>query len=256
MANGEWLRGQVLRMLDNFMLKIRRSESPFYAQLYRLAKTLQAIHMPVIPGVHHVLYNERRFRLAVWRAFIRVVYHEPLFKTKCAQVGTNLRLVGGLPLLMGNPIHLIIGDDVTISGVTTFVGSKLVSRPVLKIGSGSYIGYQTGIVTGRGVYIGRHVLIANRVFIAAEDSHPLDPILRMQNKPPRPDDVKSIWIEDHAWIGEGATILKGVCVGQAAVVAAHAVVTKDVPSYTVVAGNPASVVKLLQHERELPCSVT
>jgi acetyltransferase-like isoleucine patch superfamily enzyme len=156
---------------------------------------------------------------------------------------------------MGNPIHLIIGDDVTISGVTTFVGSKLVSRPVLEIGSGSYIGYQTGIVTGRGVYIGRHVLIANRVFIAAEDNHPLEPIARMKNEPPRLEDIKSIWIEDYVWVGEGATILKGVRVGQAAVVAAHAVVTKDVPSYSVVAGNPASVVKLLHHEQELSCKV-
>lgn len=63
----------------------------------------------VIPGVHHELYNERRLRLTAWRAFIRVVYHEPLFKTRCARVGTSLRLVGGLPLLMGNPIHLTIG---------------------------------------------------------------------------------------------------------------------------------------------------
>jgi len=243
-------------MLDNFMVKVRRRESPFHARLYRLAKAIQKIHMPVIPGVHHFLYNERRLRLAAWRAFVRVVYHEPLFKTRCARVGTNLHLVGGLPLLMGNPIHLIIGDDVTISGVTTFVGSKLVSRPVLEIGSGSYIGYQTGIVTGRGVYIGRHVLIANRVFIAAEDNHPLEPIARMKNEPARLEDIKSIWIEDHAWIGEGATILKGVRVGQAAVVAAHAVVTKDVASYTVVAGNPASVVKVLQHEQELSCRIT
>lgn len=248
--------GKVVRMFDNFMVKIRRRESLFHARLYRLVKAVQAIHMLVIPGVHHMLYNERRLRLAAWRTFIRVVYHEPLFKTRCAQVGTNLRLVGGLPLLMGNPIHLIIGDDVTISGVTTFVGSKLVSRPVLKIGSGSYIGYQTGIVTGRGVYIGCHVLIANRVFIAAEDSHPLEPIARMKNEPPCPEDVKSIWIEDNAWIGEGATILKGVRVGQAAVVAAHAVVTKDVPSYTVVAGNPASVVKSLHREPELSCWAT
>ena len=54
-----------------------------------------------------------------------------------------------------------------------------------------------------------------------------------------------MWIEDGAWIGEGSTILKGVRVGYGAVVAAQAVVTKDVPPYTVVAGNPAKVVKQL-----------
>lgn len=54
-----------------------------------------------------------------------------------------------------------------------------------------------------------------------------------------------MWIEDGAWIGEGATVLKDVRVGYGAVVAAQAVVTKDVPPYTVVAGNPATVVKQL-----------
>ncbi|WP_447977162.1 acyltransferase [Candidatus Nitrospira bockiana] len=235
-----------MRAIDDVMVKIRRRETPLYARLYRWAKALRELHMPVIPGVHHVLYDERRIRLAVWHTMLRVLYHEPLFKTRCARVGRNLRLIGGIPLLMGTPIHLVIGDDVTISGVTTFVGSKMVERPVLEIGSGSYIGYQTGIVTGRGVYIGRHVLIANRVFIAAEDNHPLDPIARMQNLPPPIEEIKSIWIEDGAWIGEGATVLKGVRIGRGAVVGAHAVVTRDVPEWTVVAGNPARPVKSLR----------
>ena len=56
-----------------------------------------------------------------------------------------------------------------------------------------------------------------------------------------------IVIEDNVWIGEYATILKGVTIGKGAVVASHAVVTKDVPPYTIVAGNPARVVKELHH---------
>ena len=67
----------------------------------------------------------------------------------------------------------------------------------------------------------------------------------MRHDPPPLEDIQSIWIEDGAWIGDNATILKGVRVGQGSVVATHAVVTKDVPSYTVVAGNPARVVKKL-----------
>lgn len=206
---------------------------------------MQSLHMPVIPGLHHALYHERRLRLALLHAFLRVVYYEPMFKTRCELVGRNLRLIGGIPLLMGNPIRIRIGDDVTISGVTTFVGSKMADRPTLEIGTGSHIGYQTAIVTGHGVHIGEHVLIANRVFIAGDDGHPLDPIARIQNLPPSVDDVKEVWIEDGAWIGEYATVLKGVRVGKGAVVGAHAVVTTDVPAYTVVAGNPAKVVKEL-----------
>ncbi len=50
-------------------------------------------------------------------------------------------------------------------------------------------------------------------------------------------------IGNNVWIGEKATILPGVTIGDGVVVAANAVVTKDVPSYCVVAGNPAKVIK-------------
>lgn len=55
--------------------------------------------------------------------------------------------------------------------------------------------------------------------------------------------TKPIRIMDNVWIATGATILPGVTVGEGGVVAAGAVVTKDVPPWTVVAGNPAKVVK-------------
>ena len=109
---------------------------------------------PVIPGVHHLLYEERRLRHGLWHTFLRTLYYEPMFKTRCEQVGRNLRVIGGLPLLMGNPIRLVVGNDVTISGVTTIIGSKPIDNPILEIGSDSYIGYQVTIVTGRGVHIG------------------------------------------------------------------------------------------------------
>jgi acetyltransferase-like isoleucine patch superfamily enzyme len=54
---------------------------------------------------------------------------------------------------------------------------------------------------------------------------------------------KKIEIKDKAWIGFNVIILKGVTIGEGAVVAAGSVVTKDVPAYTVVAGNPAVIVK-------------
>ena len=60
--------------------------------------------------------------------------------------------------------------------------------------------------------------------------------------------AEGIVIENDAWIGAGAIILDGVRVGQGAVVGAGAVVTRDVPPHTVVAGNPASVVKTITGE--------
>ena len=57
---------------------------------------------------------------------------------------------------------------------------------------------------------------------------------------------KPIEIKDNVWIGEYSAILKGVTVGEGSIVASHAVVTKDVPPYSIVAGNPADVVKKLE----------
>jgi galactoside O-acetyltransferase len=58
-----------------------------------------------------------------------------------------------------------------------------------------------------------------------------------------------IIIESKVWVGFGVVILKGVTVGEGAVIGAKSVVTKDVPAWSVVAGNPAQVVKIIPEER-------
>lgn len=57
--------------------------------------------------------------------------------------------------------------------------------------------------------------------------------------------IAPVQIQNKVWIGFNASILKGVTIGEGAIVAAEAVVTKDVPAYSVVAGNPAMVVRTL-----------
>jgi len=59
-------------------------------------------------------------------------------------------------------------------------------------------------------------------------------------------DYAPIKIHDNVWIGERAIILKGVTIGKGAIIAIGAVVTKDVPEYAIVAGNPARIVKYLK----------
>jgi acetyltransferase-like isoleucine patch superfamily enzyme len=232
-----------MHLIDRLSLHIRRRETPLGDRLYRLAKKMQSVHTPLIPGLHHGLYKERQLRLSLWQTLRRVIYYEPLFKTQCEQVGRNFRLLGGIPHLMGNRIRLFIGDDVTISGVTTFAGSKMADAPILAIGNGTTIGDQTTIVTGHGVHIGDGVVISGRVFIAGDDGHPLDASQRVENRPPRAEDVKGVWIEDGVWIGDGATVLQGVHIGKGAMVGAQAVVTRDVPPFSVVAGSPARIIK-------------
>ena len=62
-------------------------------------------------------------------------------------------------------------------------------------------------------------------------------------------DAQPDQIKEYAWVGAGATILPGVCIGRHAIVGAGSVVTKDVPDYAVAVGNPAKVIKMLDKEK-------
>ena len=141
------------------------------------------VSVPVIPFVHRLLFYERLVRLSVFFKY------EPLFKTCCKRVGLNLHVVGGVPQVIGK-VLIRLDDNVTMSGVTTFVGSKMAGCPGIEIGTGSRIGYQTTTVTGHGIHIGKHVWIANRVFIVGADGHPLDVQVRMENLLPSKNVLK------------------------------------------------------------------
>lgn len=132
---------------------------------------------------------------------------------------------------------------------------------VVQIGKRSYIGSGTQIICRNKITIGDDVTIAWGVMIYDHNSHSLD--WRQRAKVVEQfyvsygasrcyedldwTDVTSapISIGDRAWIGFDAVILKGVNVGEGAIIAARSVVTRDVEPYTVVAGNPAVVVKRL-----------
>lgn len=87
-----------------------------------------------------------------------------------------------------------------------------------------------GITLGDNVQIGPNVTIAT-------DNHDLKDHYILKCRP--------VTINNNAWIGANATILPGVTVGENAVIGAGSVVTKDVPANTVVAGNPARVIRTL-----------
>lgn len=91
------------------------------------------------------------------------------------------------------------------------------------------------------VRIGKNCLLAPQVQIMDSDFHGLD-------NHEADGDSKPIIIEDNVWLATRSMVLKGVRIGKGAVVAAGAIVTKDVEPYTVVAGIPAKVIKILPKE--------
>lgn len=107
-----------------------------------------------------------------------------------------------------------------------------------KIGKNVFINFDCIFLDLGGITIEDNVQIAPRVSLLSE-GHPLSPQDRHALIPGQ------ITIKKNAWIGAGATILPGVIVGENAVVAAGAVVTKDVPDNTVAAGIPAKIIKTI-----------
>jgi galactoside O-acetyltransferase len=136
----------------------------------------------------------------------------------------------------------------------------------ISIGRDCYIGNST-FISHSQIIIGNHVTIAWGATIYDHNSHSLNyqdrrkdieveyhDICSEQNFIAHKDwsDVKTapITIEDDVWIGMNCIILKGVTIGQGAIIGAGSVVTHDVPAWSVVAGNPARVVKYLKKDKE------
>ena len=107
---------------------------------------------------------------------------------------------------------------------------------------GKHIFINTGVTfTDLGdIYIDDNVLIGPGASLLSVN-HPLDPAQRHQLE------LQAIHVKKNAWIGAGSRILPGVTVGENAVVGAGAVVTKDVPANTVVAGVPAKVIRKIEN---------
>lgn len=107
------------------------------------------------------------------------------------------------------------------------------------IGKNVFINHGCSFLDLGGITIEDDVLIGPQVNIITEN-HPVDPKLRKSL------DLKSVTIKRNAWIGANATILPGVTIGENSIVAAGAVVTKDVPDNTIVGGVPAKLIKKIE----------
>lgn len=121
------------------------------------------------------------------------------------------------------------------SNCIIFRRCELIKPLGLKVGKNSSIGWFSLVDARGGITIGNNVTVASYVKMVTAKHDIEDPMFSAS--------VHPIIIEDYAWICTGSTILGGVTVGKGAVVAAGAVVTKDVPPMTVVAGVPAREVK-------------
>ena len=155
----------------------------------------------------------------------------------------------GLPLISikGRGSSIQIGRKFIACSLSKYNSGGVIQPVVINaIGNGATItiGNHVGVSgctinASKAITIGNHVLLGTGCLIADFDGHPIDPDERRLGGKGK---SKPIVIEDDVLIGARAIVLKGVTIGKGSVIGAGAVVTKSVPAYSIVAGNPATVI--------------
>ena len=140
--------------------------------------------------------------------------------------------------LIRERLSVVIGSDVDASTIV-FAPFYTNFGRFISIGKNVFINHACTFLDMGGITIEDDVLIGPKVNLITEN-HPVDPVDRKALI------CKPIVIRRDAWIGAAATVLPGVTIGENAIVAAGAVVSKDVPANTIVGGIPARVIKVIE----------
>jgi acetyltransferase-like isoleucine patch superfamily enzyme len=184
--------------------------------------------------------------------FSRKISREEQFKNK-AEYGSSVSFgwAGNVTNFSNNPQAIKIGENCLINGdlVINPYGGKI------EIGDFCYIGHNSRIQSDTLVAIGNDVQISYNVNIVDNNAHEINSTERVktarkillhgyENLSERGNIAgKEVFIEDKVWINFNCIVLKGVRIGEGAVIGAGSVVTKDIPAFTFAAGNPARVIK-------------
>jgi acetyltransferase-like isoleucine patch superfamily enzyme len=208
-----------------------------------LVKRLLTWGLPDRPAVRAIYRAGYRvgvltYETVVWLKKVFIV--EPTMRALCVSVGKRLR-IERIPY-MRNWGQIVIGNDVYISGKIDFgFNTALGLNPTLRIGDHTFIGHQCSFSIAKGITIGNHCLIAGGAGFFDNDGHPVDATKRRDGQRVSVSDVHPIVVGNDVWIGTGCRILKGVRIGDRAIIGAGSIVTKDVAPDTIVAGNPARI---------------
>jgi acetyltransferase-like isoleucine patch superfamily enzyme len=237
--------------IDEFIARIKRAETPFYAGLHTMAKGIMTAEAPCVPWLHRFLYRERTFRINAWREFWRAFYYQPIFRSRCERCGKNLRIYHsgqGLPFVVGD-VRITIGDDVKIYDKTTIVGMTAGTKPALSIGDRTDIATPVSIFVGREVSIGADCLIAGTL-IADNPGHRKEYKDRLTTKI-EAEKIGRVVIGDHVWMAQFSVIIGDVTIGTGSIIGAKAFVNRSVPPFCIVAGVPARIIAKLPFPEEM-----
>lgn len=152
-------------------------------------------------------------------------------------MGPRSETVGQTPAILPRGAAIAIGERARFYGVEARACLQAYNGARIIIGDRALINSGATILAAQSVTIGDDLKLGSFAYITDTDSHEVVPGSGVR--------VQPLTIGDNVWIGRGAIVLPGCDIGDGAVVAAGAVVTKPVPAHTLVAGNPARPVRSL-----------
>lgn len=244
-----------MQLLRELGVKIRRKETPFYASLYGIAKSIRGFSIPVIKPVHSALYAEWALRTNLWHEFWRTVYYEPMFKSQCKEVGSGFKMWyagNGCSRIFGN-LDIYLGDNVTIFDNSSFTGLKVFDDPKLEIGNNTYIGPLARFMVAKNIKIGSFTIVTSS-FIADNSAHSVsNAFARMASGYGGPSlkGIKPVVIGDLCWLAAGSRIYPGAQIGDGVVAKLDTHVKGMIPPFCLIEGNPCKIVGKLPIPEEL-----
>lgn len=196
------------------------------------------------------IYN---FRIYSAVCSIKKYIYTGLFKRHFKKFGKESEIKPSFLMLLG-PQYISIGNNCYIGSRvqltawdSSYIGGNY--KPEIILGDGVSIGDESQVTAINRIVIGNGVLTGKKVLIT-DNSHG-EVVRELMDVAPLDRQIVSkgpVIIGDNVWIGEKATIVSNVKIGNGAIIAANSVVTKDVPPYCVVAGCPARIVKVLDEK--------
>ncbi len=184
-----------------------------------------------------------RRRLGKVVRFATDVAYAPVYLCAATSVGPGVRTWGKPRVENFGALH--IGAKTLIRSVNVPVELAVGDGATLRIGRNCSLNYGVSIGATGSITLGDRVRVGPYVMIVDTDFH--DPLKRDVRPPPRP-----VVLEDDVWVGAKACIMPGVRVGRGSIIGTAAVVTRDVPPFTVVGGVPAKPIRTLDPSQFVP----
>lgn len=230
-------------MIDKLILKVKRGETPFYRTLGNIAKAVMRGNAPfprfTFPFLRALFYLHTSIsRVSRW--LIAYLYFEPLFRSRCASMGKSFRL-WHMPWISGHA-KIYIGDNVNFFGQVGIFSGAMHDEPRLVLKDRVDIGHNVVFLVNQEIVIEEDVNVATGVRFMDSDAHAKDTADRIADLGAKLDEIKPVRVCRYAWIGQNSFIMKGVTIGEGAIIGVNSVVLTDIPPYSIAMGNPARVV--------------